>query len=163
MKEKEIRVSVGGTAETPIYIDAAGVPVVKAAEIAASGNVLKALALNILAGNIDAALLDKDGQKVAFASRAVKDSKTAFSKLLACKASDIRAAWEAEQAGRKRLTEPTLQALAKCMREPGAAPAEPLGKLIAAIIAGKGTASAKIKAIEAIPAMAKYMGEGESS
>lgn len=163
MSKSEIRVSVGGTAENPVFIDAASVTVVKAAEIAASGNVLKALALNVLAGTVDPELLSKDGQKIAFSSRAVKDSKTAFNKLLSCKASDIRAAWEVEQSSRKRLTEPTLQALARLMREPGAAPAEPLGKLIAAILAGKGTATTKIKAIEALPAMEKYMGDGAVS
>jgi len=159
----EIRVSIGGTSEEPIYTDAALAPLISAGEVAASGDVLKKLALNILAGVISESLLSSDGQKRAFAARSVKDSKTAFIRLLGCKAADIRAAWEREQQGRKRLTEPTLQALARAMREPGEAPPEPVGKLVAAIISGKGAAADKIKAIRALPGVGKYLAESEAS
>ena len=132
-------------------------------EIAAAGNALGALAFNVLAGMIDPAFLDKGGLDIF--PRSLKNDKSAFKFLLDCKADTIRAAWQNEQLTRKRYAAPTLQALAKAVKNEGKEAGEmkkSVAEQVAGILKGKGTAAKKLEAIAALEAIAKYF-EAEAS
>ena len=153
----------GGTAEAPVYVVAESVALVRPQEIAAAGNALGALAFNVLAGTIAPEFTAKGGLDIF--PRALKNDKSAFKFLLDCKAETIRAAWNNEQLTRKRYTQPTLQALAKAVKNEGKEGGEMkkgVGELVAAIIAGKGTPAKKLEAIAALEGVAKYL-EAEAS
>lgn len=153
----------GGTMESPVYIAAESVSIVHPKEIAAAGNALGALAFNVLAGMIDPAFLDKGGLDIF--PRSLKNDKSAFKFLLDCKADTIRAAWQNEQLTRKRYAAPTLQALAKAVKNEGKEAGEmkkSVAEQVADILKGKGTAAKKLEAIAALEAIAKYF-EGEAS
>lgn len=148
----------GGTAENPVYVVAESVALVKPQEIAAAGNALGALAFNVLAGTIAPEFTAKGGLDIF--PRALKNDKSAFKFLLDCKADTIRAAWENEQLTRKRYTQPTLQALAKAVKNEGKEGGEmkkSVAEQVADILKGKGKADAKLKAIAELDAIAKYL------
>lgn len=153
----------GGTSESPVYIAAESVSIVHPKEIAAAGNALGALAFNVLAGMIDPAFLDKGGLDIF--PRSLKNDKSAFKFLLDCKADTIRAAWQNEQLTRKRYAAPTLQALAKAVKNEGKEGGEmkkSVAQQVADILKGKGTAAKKLEAIAEIAAIAKEL-EGDAS
>lgn len=153
----------GGTSESPVYIAAESVSIVHPKEIAAAGNALGALAFNVLAGMIDPAFLDKGGLDIF--PRSLKNDKSAFKFLLDCKADTIRAAWQNEQLTRKRYAAPTLQALAKAVKNEGKEGGEmkkSVAQQVADILKGKGTAAKKLEAIAEIAAIAKEL-EGDVS
>ena len=153
----------GGTAESPVYIAAESVSIVNPKEIAAAGNALGALAFNVLAGMINPAFLDKGGLDIF--PRSLKNDKSAFKFLLDCKADTIRAAWENEQLTRKRYAAPTLQALAKAVKNEGKEAGEmkkSLAAQIAEIEKGKGTAAQKYAKVLALAAVQKEL-ESEAS
>lgn len=107
-------VSVGGSNAEPEKVDAASFASVTLAELSTSGNTLQSLAFNFLAGNIDKSITTDSLKDLP---RALRNEKGAIVGLLGKKASDIRAAWEKEQASRKRLDRPTLRALWACVKE----------------------------------------------
>ena len=153
----------GGTMESPVYVAAESVSIVHPKEIAAAGNALGALAFNVLAGMIDPAFLDKGGLDIF--PRSLKNDKSAFKFLLDCKADTIRMAWQNEQLTRKRYAAPTLQALAKAVKNEGKEAGEmkkSVAEQVADILKGKGTAAKKLEAIAEIEAIAKYF-EAEQS
>ena len=156
-------VLAGGTAENPTYIVAESVALVRPSEVAASNNAMGGLAFNALAGTIDPAFLDKGGLDCF--GRALKNDKSAFKFLLDCKPETIRAAWQNEQLTRKRYTMPTLQALAKAVKNEGKEAGEmkkSVAEQVADILKGKGKADAKLKAIAELEAIAKFF-EAEAS
>ena len=153
----------GGTMESPVYIAAESVSIVHPKEIAAAGNALGALAFNVLAGMIDPAFLDKGGLDIF--PRSLKNDKSAFKFLLDCKADTIRMAWQNEQLTRKRYAAPTLQALAKAVKNESKEAGEmkkSVAEQVADILKGKGKADAKLKAIAELEAIAKFL-EAEAS
>ena len=153
----------GGTAEAPVYIVAESVALVRPQEIAAAGNALGALAFNLLAGTVAPEFTAKGGLDIF--PRALKNDKAAFKFLLDCKADTIRAAWENEQLTRKRYTQPTLQALAKAVKNEGKEAGEmkkSVAQQVADILKGKGTAVKKLEAIAELEAIAKLL-EAEAS
>lgn len=154
----------GGTLEAPVYIAAESVSIVHPKEIAAAGNALGALAFNVLAGMIDPAFLDKGGLDIF--PRSLKNDKSAFKFLLDCKAETIRAAWQNEQLTRKRYAAPTLQALAKAVKNEGKEAGEmkkSVAEQVAEIIKGKGTPAKKLEAIAALESIAKYLEVAEAA
>ena len=154
----------GGTAEAPVYVVAESVALVSPKEIAAAGNALGALAFNVLAGTINPEFTEKTGLDIF--PRALKNDKSAFKYLLNCKAETIRAAWQNEQLTRKRYTQPTLQALAKAVKNEGKEAGEmkkSVAEQVADILKGKGTADKKLKAIAAIEAIEKFLVEAEAA
>jgi hypothetical protein len=149
----------GGTSEAPEYIAAESVSIVHPKEIAAAGNALGALAFNVLAGMIDPAFLDKGGLDIF--PRSLKNDKSAFKFLLDCKAETIRAAWQNEQLTRNRYAAPTLQALAKAVKNEGKEAGEmkkSLAAQIAEIHKGKGTAAQKWAKVLELAAVQKEIG-----
>jgi hypothetical protein len=153
----------GGTAESPVYIAAESVSIVNPKEIAAAGNALGALAFNVLAGMVDPAFLDKGGLDIF--PRSLKNDKSAFKFLLDCKADTIREAWQNEQLTRKRYAAPTLQALAKAVKNEGKESGEmkkSVAQQVADILKGKGTAAKKLEAIAELEAIAKIL-EGDAA
>lgn len=158
----EVRVLTGGNGEAPQYTDVASVPMVHGKEVAASGNVLYGLALNVAAGNVAPEFLEKGGLDCF--PRSLKNDKSAFKYLLDQPAAHIRAAWEQEQLTRKRYAAPTLQALAKAVKAMDKEPGEMkkgVGEQVAAILSGKGTPAKKLEAIAALEGVAKYLTEAE--
>ena len=154
----------GGTAENPVYVVAESVALVSPKEVAAAGNAMGALAFNVLAGTVAPEFTAKGGLEIF--PRSLKNDKSAFKFLLDCKADTIRAAWQNEQLTRKRYTQPTLQALAKAVKNEGKEAGEmkkSVAEQVAAIIKGKGKADAKLKAIAEIEAIAKYFEEAEAA
>ena len=153
----------GGTFKAPVYVAAESVSIVHPKEIAAAGNALGALAFNVLAGMIDPAFLDKGGLDIF--PRSLKNDKSAFKFLLDCKADTIRMAWQNEQLTRKRYAAPTLQALAKAVKNEGKEAGEmkkSLAAQIAEIEKGKGTAAQKYAKVLALAAVQKEL-EAEAS
>ena len=164
MKNAQHNILAGGTAEAPVYIVAESVALVSPKEIAAAGNALGALAFNFLAGNIAPEFTAKGGLDVF--PRSLKNDKAAAKFLLDCKAETIRAAWENEQLTRKRYTQPTLQALAKAVKNEGKEAGEMkrgVGELVAEILKGKGTPAKKLEAIAALEGVAKYLEQAEAA
>lgn len=152
----------GGTSEKPEYIVAESVKPVHAKEVASAGNVLGALAFNVLANMVSPEFLEKGGLDVF--PRSLKNDKSAFKFLLDQKPSVIRDAWDAAQAGRKRYTMPTLQALAKAVKaldKPEGEFKKSIAEQVADILKGKGKADAKLKAIAELDAIAKYLEAAE--
>lgn len=148
----------GGTFEKPVRIAAESFKPVQAKEVAAAGNVMGALAFNILANMVDPAFLEKGGLEVF--PRSLKNDKSAFKFLLDQKPEAIRMAWENEQLTRKRYTMPTLQALAKAVKaadKPDGEMKKSVAEQVADILKGKGNAAAKLKAISMIEAIAKHI------
>ena len=100
-------------------VDATAFAVVKPSDILSAGTTLKALAMNLLAGSIDPALLD--AKAPCWKDRAIKDAKTAFFRLVQHPAAKLREVWAKDQAARKakangRLTQVSLSALAKLFK-----------------------------------------------
>lgn len=154
----------GGTAESPVYIAAESVALVRPQEIAAAGNALGALAFNLLAGTVAPEFTAKGGLDIF--PRSLKNDKSAFKFLLDCKAETIRMAWQNEQLTRKRYAAPTLQALAKAVKNEGKESGEmkkSIAEQVADILKGKGKADAKLKAIADIEAIAKYLEVAEAA
>lgn len=154
----------GGTAEAPVYIVAESVALVHPKEIAAAGNALGALAFNLLAGTVAPEFTAKGGLDIF--PRALKNDKAAVKFLLDCKADTIRKAWENEQLTRKRYTQPTLQALAKAVKNEGKEGGEmkkSVAEQVADILKGKGTADKKLKAIAGLDAVAKFLEVAEAA
>lgn len=154
----------GGTLEAPVYVAAESVSIVNPKEIAAAGNALGALAFNVLAGMINPAFLDKGGLDIF--PRSLKNDKSAFKFLLDCKADTIRMAWQNEQLTRKRYAAPTLQALAKAVKNEGKEAGEmkkSVAEQVAAILNGKGTPAKKLEAITELEAIAKFLTEASES
>ena len=154
----------GGTAEAPVYVVAESVALVHPKEIAAAGNALGALAFNLLAGTVAPEFTAKGGLDIF--PRALKNDKAAVKFLLDCKADTIRTAWENEQLTRKRYTQPTLQALAKAVKNEGKEGGEmkkSVAEQVADILKGKGTADKKLKAIIELEAVAKFLEVAEAA
>jgi len=148
----------GGTAESPVYVVAESVALVHPKEIAAAGNALGALAFNLLAGTVSPEFTAKGGLDIF--PRALKNDKAAVKYLLDCRAETIRAAWENEQLTRKRYTQPTLQALAKAVKNEGKEGGEmkkSVAQQVAEILKGKGTPTKKLEAIAELAAIKKEM------
>lgn len=136
-------VSVGGSNAEPEKEDAAKYAAVTLAELSTSGNTLQSLAFNFLAGNIDASIT---ADTLKDLPRALRNEKGAIVGLLGKKASDIRAAWEKEQASRKRLDRPTLRALWACVKEKKARGAsETWQQKVAKILDGKQSDKMKVQ------------------
>ena len=158
------RILAGGTSEKPEYVVAESVKPVHAKEVAAAGNVLGALAFNVLANMVAPEFLEKGGLDVF--PRALKNDKSAFKFLLDQKPSVIREAWDAAQAGRKRYTAPTLQALAKAVKaldKPEGEFKKSVGEQVADIIKGSGTPKAKLDAIAELDGVAKFLEVAEAA
>ena len=160
---------ISGTHENPVKISKADVRAVKASEVAAGSSVLQDLAFGLYFGMVDPELCTPEGINKAFPSdnRAVKNERSAMKLLVETPANIIKAAWDAHMAERMvkataRYTKPSLQALAKAVKdmtstaEPKAAPVS-TAKRVADILAGKGTAAQKLKAIASIPAVEKEL------
>ena len=154
----------GGTFEKPVRIAAESFKPVQAKEVAAAGNVMGALAFNILANMVDPAFLEKGGLEVF--PRSLKNDKSAFKFLLDQKPEAIRTAWDNEQKTRKRYAAPTLQALAKAVKaadKPDGEFKKSVAEQVADIIKGKGKAEAKLAAIAELQAVAKYFEQAEAA
>ncbi len=128
-------------------VDAGQAPIVRGADIQRAGTTFRNLALNILAGTVDAGLFQRDAD---FWKVASGPDKTAFFKLAALKQGDILEAWEKRQASSERKISPTLQGLAKLFKNAssGMNPYAKLKEAIRAIIENKQwTAEGKIQRI----------------
>lgn len=140
---KSTMVTTGGTNAEPEKADAATFPKVTMAELSVTGNTLQHLAFNFLAGNIDGSITV---EKLNSLPRALRNEKTAIKGLLGKKASDIRAAWEKEQAQRKRLDSPTLRALwAACKEKKARGTSETWQQKVTKILDGKQSDKMKIQ------------------
>lgn len=154
----------GGTSEAPVYVVAESVALVQPSEIAAAGNALGALAFNLLAGAVSPDFTAKTGLDIF--PRSLKNDKSAFKFLLDCKADTIRMAWENEQLTRKRYAAPTLQALAKAVKNEGKEAGEmkkSVAQQVADILKGKGTPAKKLEAIADLEAIAKLLEVAEAA
>ena len=106
-------VTAGGTNAEPTKVDAASFAAVTMAELSTSGSTLQSLAFNFLAGTVDGSITADTLKNLP---RALRNEKGAITGLLGKKSADIRAAWEKEQASRKRCDSPTLRALWACIK-----------------------------------------------
>lgn len=119
---REVFVVTGGTKEKPVRENAALVPAVTLEDMAqygaSKGKVLKNLAMNLLAGTAVAKEFMQKNSDV-WSARALKDEKSAWFKIAESKATtaDIRAAWDATIASRKRYDAPTIIALSRAVRQ----------------------------------------------
>ena len=166
---KELSLAFAGTFENPTCITASDVRKVSALEIATGASAFQDLAFGLYFGVLDAELCTPEGIDKALPSenRAVKNERSALKLLAETPATVIRAAWDGHIAGRMlkanaRYTKPTLQAMAKLVRDMTStkehkAPPVPTAKRVAELIAGKGTAAQVLKAIAAIPAVEKEL------
>lgn len=156
-----------GAAET----DARSIAPVMGAEVQASGNVLRALALNVMAGTVSVDFTDAKARDKFF-PRSLKNDKLYLVKLLELDAGALCKAWNAQQEARSRRWPVTLSGLVKAAKEAGliakgAAPAKgaseggdaeelaaALADKIAAILASNLTPAKKLAAITALPDVA---------
>ena len=167
--KSELTLAYAGTFENPTSIRASDVRRVSAAEIATGASAFQDLAFGLYFGVLDADLCTPAGIDKALPSenRAVKNERSALKLLAETPANVIRAAWDGHIAERMlkanaRYTKPTLQAMAKLVRDMTStkehkAPPVPTAKRVAELIAGKGTAAQVLKAIAAIPAVEKEL------
>ena len=163
----ELSLAYAGTFENPVRMKASDVRQVSAMEIATGASAFQDLAFGLYFGVLDAELCTPEGIDKAIPSdnRALKNERSALKLLAETPATTIRAAWDGHIADRMakanaRYTKPTLQAMAKLVRdmtstkEPKPAPV-PTAKRVAEILCGKGTQAQKMKLIAAIPAIDK--------
>jgi hypothetical protein len=111
----------------PKMTDAKVAPQVNGSDLLQAGMALKNLAFNVLAGNVNPALFNKDAE--FWSPRSLKDAKSAFFKLANLKTDDIRVAWHTECEARKakangRISQVSLQGLAKLFKAESKAGAE---------------------------------------
>lgn len=108
-----------------VEVDARSVPTLPAAEIRAAGQmgdvIQRALALNLLAGKVDPALLDEKTRNKVF-TRSQRTDKSRFVKLLALDAGKLTAAWNAAQETRKVKRAVSLSGLVAAAKECGLIP-----------------------------------------
>lgn len=147
---KVTMVTVGGTNNEPTKEDAAKYASVTLAELSNSGGILQSLAFNLLAGTVDKSIT---AESLKDLPRALRNEKTAITGLIAKKSADIRAAWEREQASRKRLDRPTLRALWAAVKEKKARGSnETWQQKVTKILDGKQSDKMKIQMIRELAA-----------
>lgn len=153
-----------------VEVDARSVPALKASEITAAGQMgdvlQRSLALNIIAGNLDPALLDKKERDKVF-TRSQRTDKSRFVKLLELDRAALAKAWNAAQETRKVKRAISLSGLVAAAKEagliekgeaPASAKAADTGdvadlaaRIVAIMATPRMTAAAKLAAIAELP------------
>lgn len=120
-KKTELLVIINKTEKAESSVNALAAPVVAAAEIVASDSIKSQLCLNILAGQVDPAIIEAHGKrgglKRLFPGMANAEAN-ALRICLDAKPAQLVAGWSEYTAKAKRVRCISLQALAKTIREP---------------------------------------------
>lgn len=120
-KKTELLVVINKTEKSESSVNALAAPVVAASEIVASDSIKSQLCLNILAGQVDPAIIEAHGKrgglKRLFPGMANAEAN-ALRICLDAKPAKLVAGWAEYTAKAKRVRCISLQALAKTIREP---------------------------------------------
>lgn len=160
-------------------VDARSIPALKASEIHAAGQMgdtlQRVLALNVIAGKVDPALLDKKERDKVF-TRSQRTDKGRFIKLLELDPAALAKAWNAAQETRKVKRAISLSGLVAAAKEAGlipkgeapqtgasetANPSELAAKIVSILSVPGMTPAKRLAAIAALPEIIAACGDGE--